>query len=138
MGATHRKLRPRVVLHQQSARQAQVRLRSMSALTPARAKIDPPATSGHRLMPTDAITAGRLHSGSVMSVKQVPTTSNHGVDEGGAAPVKGSIALLASLRAADGLLEDPSSNDLQLLMLVLAQSTQPGHRLARGATCPTH
>jgi hypothetical protein len=61
MGATHRKLRPRVVLHQQSARQGQVRLRSMRALTPARAKIDPPATSGHRLMPTDA-TTGRLRS----------------------------------------------------------------------------
>jgi hypothetical protein len=50
----------------------------------------------------------------------------------------GSIALLASLRAADGLLDDVSSNDLQLLMLVLAQSTQPGHRLALGATRPTH
>jgi hypothetical protein len=60
------------------------------------------------------------------------------VDEGSAAPVKGSIAVLASLSAADGLLDDPSSNDLQLLMLALAQSTQPGHPLAPGATSPTH
>ncbi len=104
-----------------------------------RSAIDPPAMSGHRLMPTEATTAGRLHPGAVICrSKQVPTTSNHGVDEGSAAPGDGSIALLASLSAADGLLEDLSSNDLQLLTLVLAQSTQPGHRLALAATHPTH
>ena len=51
---------------------------------------------------------------------------------------EGSIALVASLSAAGGLLDDLSSNDLELLRLAPAQSTQPGHRLALGATRPTH
>ena len=63
---------------------------------------------------------------------------NYGVAEGSAAPVKDSIALAASFSAAAGLLDDLSSNDIQLVMLVLAQSPQPGHRLALGCASPTH
>ena len=85
MGATHRKLRPRVVLHQQSAKQAQVRLQSMRALTPARAKIDPPATSGHRLAhrryhryaPWISRAPGpKLSSDSVARVRPLMVTTN--------------------------------------------------------------
>jgi hypothetical protein len=50
----------------------------------------------------------------------------------------GSIAPVASLTVADGFLDDLSSNDLQLLILVLANSTHPGHSLARSDTRPTH
>jgi hypothetical protein len=67
-----------------------------------------------------------------------PVSPESGVDEASAAPVKGSIALVASLTAADNFLDDLSSDDLQLLILVLANSTQPGHRLARSDTRPTH
>ncbi len=41
------------VLHQQSGRHAQVRLRSIRALTPVMAPINPPATRVHRLMSRD-------------------------------------------------------------------------------------
>jgi hypothetical protein len=62
-----------------------------------------------------------------------------GSTKGSAAPVNGSIALVATtLSAEDGFLNHLCRNDLQLLILVLAQSTQPGHRLALGATRPTH
>ena len=74
-------------------------------------------------------------------LRPVPLSSQaspRGVDEGSAAPVEGSIALVASLSAADGLLDDLSSNDLHLLMLVLAESAQPDHRFALGAPRPTH
>jgi hypothetical protein len=41
-----------------------------------------------------------------------PTPSNGGVDDGSAAPVNGSIASVATLRSAEGLLDDLFSNDL--------------------------
>ena len=49
-----------------------------------------------------------------------------------------STASVATPKSADGLLDDLFSYDLQLLMLVLAQSAQPGHRLVLRATRPAH
>jgi len=49
-----------------------------------------------------------------------------------------SAAVAAGLSAADGVVDDLASNDRQLVMLVLAQGTQPGQCLVLGAAAPTH
>ena len=50
----------------------------------------------------------------------------------------GSVAVVASLRAADGFVDDLASDHDQLVMLVLAQRAQPSQRLVLGAAGAAH
>jgi hypothetical protein len=78
MGTTQRKLRPRLVLHQQTSAQAQFRLRSMTALTPASATIDPPATSAQRLILVRLLRAGALRGALGAVIERSLSLNRHG------------------------------------------------------------
>ena len=49
-----------------------------------------------------------------------------------------SVAVVASLGAADGFVDDLARDDGQLAMLVLAQGAQPGQCVVLAAAAATH